>query len=117
MRHCPQCGTAAKESGNFCVNCGTRLESHKHLNVASVTTISVGSTDAGVDRRVNCNIANNDVMIVEDSPQAEIRLICPHASRHDYVGGSYTIYCKLQETMFSTRKCGIFEGMRRVSVL
>jgi zinc-ribbon domain len=116
MKHCSQCGVKVSAVANFCENCGTRLNCHNRSTVASMTTVSVGMVDEAGDRRVFCDIADSEVTIIEDSPHDEIRLICPHASRFDYVvAGTYRIDCKLRETMFSTKKCGIFEGMRKHS--
>jgi len=90
-----------------CFNCGSQM-----VRGVCRTCGRVARRKKRNDRRVYCDIAGSDITIVEDSKDNEIRLICPHAKRFNGYGW-YRIDCKMTETFFSIKKCGIFEGMRR----
>jgi uncharacterized membrane protein YvbJ len=113
MKYCDNCGTSVSANANYCQNCGKKL-SGSSASIATITSVSLSTNQTNTDRQVYCDIASSDVTIVEDSKDEEIRLICPHAKRFDGYGW-YRIDCKVTETMFSIKKCGIFEGMRKFS--
>jgi len=111
MKFCEQCGNTVSVTANFCENCGKRLKDTSS-GFASITSVSLNAKQMSDERQIFCDVADSDVTIVEDSKDEEIRLICPYVSRFEGFGW-YRIDCKLKETFFSRKTCGIFEGMRK----
>ena len=111
MKYCEQCGTAVSVTANYCQNCGKRLNGIS-AGYTSITGFSLNIDQPDEERHINCDVSGSDVIVVETSKDEEIRLICPYASRFDGFGW-YRIDCKLKETFFSRKQCGIFEGMRK----
>jgi len=111
MKYCDKCGTKVSSTANFCEGCGKHLKGITS-SIASITGFNYDVSQSSDERRVHCDFAGGDVIIVEGSSDEEIRLICPHASRFDG-HGFYYIECKRQKTFLDLKTCGIFEGMRK----
>ena len=110
MKHCGQCGATASLVANFCESCGARLQ--RSESTISVSSVRVSATQSTSERNVHCDFAGGNITIVDESPDGEVRIICPHARRFDGFGW-YRIDCEVQGTFFGSQKCGIFEGMRK----